>query len=90
MRDTVVATDLEQAARIAYGPDKRWAKVVTLKARTVVNKHHYMQFINFMEQYSQAPKRYPGGATAEADPRHVVLRTCILTRLCTLQSSASA
>ena len=33
MRDTVVAADLEQASRIAYGPDKRWAKVVTLKAR---------------------------------------------------------
>ena len=31
MRDTVVAKDLEQASRIAYGADKRWAKVVTLK-----------------------------------------------------------
>ena len=37
MRDTVVAADLEQAARIAYAPDKRWAKVVTLKARTVLS-----------------------------------------------------
>ena len=33
MRDTVVAADLEQASRVAYGADRRWAKVVTLKAR---------------------------------------------------------
>ncbi len=33
MRDTVVAADLEQASRVAYGNDKRWAKVVTLKVR---------------------------------------------------------
>ena len=29
--DTVVATDLEQASRIAYGREKRWARVVTLQ-----------------------------------------------------------
>ena len=34
MRDTVVAADLEQASRVAYGADKRWAKVVTLKVRS--------------------------------------------------------
>ena len=31
MRDTVVAGDLDQAARIAYGQDRRWRRVVTLK-----------------------------------------------------------
>ncbi len=31
MRDTVVAGDLEQASRIAYGGDGRWRRVVTLK-----------------------------------------------------------
>lgn len=31
--DTLVATDLEQASRIAYAGDKRWARVVTLQAR---------------------------------------------------------
>lgn len=31
MRDTVVASDLEQASRIAYGGDGRWRRVVTLK-----------------------------------------------------------
>ena len=31
MRDTVVAQDLEQASRIAYGQDRRWRRVVTLK-----------------------------------------------------------
>lgn len=31
MRDTVVANDLDQASRIAYGRDKRWRRVVTLK-----------------------------------------------------------
>ena len=31
LRDTVVAADLEQASRIAYGGDQRWARVVTLK-----------------------------------------------------------
>ena len=35
LRDTVVAESLEQASRIAYGKDKRWGRVVTLK----VNKH---------------------------------------------------
>ena len=34
MRDTVVAADLDQASRVAYGADKRWAKVVTLKVRS--------------------------------------------------------
>ena len=34
MRDTVVAADLDQASRVAYGNDKRWAKVVTLKVPT--------------------------------------------------------
>ncbi len=29
--DTLVAQDLEQAARIAYGADKRWARAVTLQ-----------------------------------------------------------
>ncbi len=29
--DTVVAGDLDQASRIAYGRDKRWARVVTLQ-----------------------------------------------------------
>eukprot|EP00951_Prasinocladus_malaysianus_P025347 scaffold222130_cov40-Prasinocladus_malaysianus.AAC.2 len=31
LRDTVVATDLQQAGRIAYGQDRRWRRVVTLK-----------------------------------------------------------
>ena len=31
LRDTVVAAELEQASRIAYGGDRRWARVVTLK-----------------------------------------------------------
>ena len=31
--DTVVAQDLEQASRIAYGRDKRWARVVTVQVR---------------------------------------------------------
>jgi len=31
--DTLVAGDLEQAARIAYGADRRWSRVVTLQAR---------------------------------------------------------
>lgn len=29
--NTVVAQDLEQASRIAYGPDKQWGRVVTLQ-----------------------------------------------------------
>ena len=29
--DTLVAQDLEQASRIAYGRDKRWARAVTLQ-----------------------------------------------------------
>lgn len=33
LRNTVVAADLEQASRIAYGADKRWRRVVTLKVR---------------------------------------------------------
>jgi hypothetical protein len=33
MRDTVVAHDLDQASRIAYGQDPRWRRVVTLKVR---------------------------------------------------------
>ena len=33
MRDTVVASDLDQASRIAYGADKRWRRVVTVKVR---------------------------------------------------------
>lgn len=31
MRDTVVAKDLDQATRIAYGQDRRWRRVVTVK-----------------------------------------------------------
>lgn len=31
--DTLVAADLEQASRIAYGQNRRWARVVTLQAR---------------------------------------------------------
>ena len=33
LRDTVVAQDLDQASRIAYGQDRRWRRVVTLKVR---------------------------------------------------------
>ncbi len=44
MRDTVVAKDLEQASRIAYGADKRWAKVVTLKVRSA----HASRVINMV------------------------------------------
>lgn len=33
MRNTVVAADLEQASRIAYGQDRRWSRVVTLEVR---------------------------------------------------------
>ena len=29
--NTVVAQNLDQAARIAYGGDKRWSRVVTLQ-----------------------------------------------------------
>ncbi|GAB4818756.1 hypothetical protein N2152v2_005802 [Parachlorella kessleri] len=35
MRDTIVARDLEQASRIAYGQDKRWRRVVTLKGEMI-------------------------------------------------------
>lgn len=35
MRDTVVANDLDQAARIAYGGDGRWRRVVTLKGEMI-------------------------------------------------------
>ena len=31
LRDTVVADSLDQASRIAYGRDKRWGRVVTVK-----------------------------------------------------------
>lgn len=31
--DTVVAHDLEQASRIAYGREKRWARVVTMQVQ---------------------------------------------------------
>jgi len=31
LRDTVVADSLDQASRIAYGKDKRWGRVVTIK-----------------------------------------------------------
>ena len=31
LRDTVVAGSLDQASRIAYGKDKRWGRVVTIK-----------------------------------------------------------
>lgn len=34
MRETVVANDLDQASKIAYGADKRWKRVVTLKVRS--------------------------------------------------------
>lgn len=33
LRDTVVADSLDQASRIAYGKDKRWGRVVTVKVR---------------------------------------------------------
>ena len=36
LRDTLVAGDLEQASRIAYGQDKRWRRVVTLKVGGLV------------------------------------------------------
>ncbi|KAL4452508.1 hypothetical protein ABPG75_008170 [Micractinium tetrahymenae] len=35
MRDTIVANDLDQAARIAYGQDRRWRRVVTLKGEMI-------------------------------------------------------
>jgi structural maintenance of chromosome 4 len=35
MRNTVVATDLEQASRIAYGQDKRWSRVVTMAGEMI-------------------------------------------------------
>ena len=31
LRDTVVADSLDQASCIAYGKDKRWGRVVTIK-----------------------------------------------------------
>lgn len=31
LRDTVVADSLDQASRIAYGKDRRWGRVVTIK-----------------------------------------------------------
>ena len=33
LRDTVVAGNLDQASRIAYGKDRRWGRVVTIKVR---------------------------------------------------------
>lgn len=33
LRDTVVADTLDQASRIAYGKDRRWGRVVTIKVR---------------------------------------------------------
>lgn len=33
LRNTLVAADLEQASRIAYGKDRRWGRVVTLEVR---------------------------------------------------------
>ena len=33
LRDTVVADSLDQASRIAYGKDRRWGRVVTIKVR---------------------------------------------------------
>lgn len=38
LRDTVVANSLDQASRIAYGQDKRWGRVVTLKVPAL--SHH--------------------------------------------------
>ena len=35
LRDTVVADSLDQASRIAYGKDKRWGRVVTIKVRLI-------------------------------------------------------
>ncbi|KAK9829009.1 hypothetical protein WJX72_003379 [[Myrmecia] bisecta] len=35
LRDTVVAGDLEQASRIAYGREQRWKRVVTLKGEMI-------------------------------------------------------
>ena len=35
MRDTLVAGDLEQASRIAYGKDRRWRRVVTVKGEMI-------------------------------------------------------
>ena len=32
--NTVVAQDMEQASRIAYGPDKQWSRVVTLQVHS--------------------------------------------------------
>ena len=49
MRDTVVAAELEQAARIAYGPDKRWSKVVTLK----VSSKEAFKLVSMLESYIQ-------------------------------------
>ncbi len=47
MRDTVVAADLEQASRVAYGSDKRWAKVVTLKVRRALPGSGTLQSLGF-------------------------------------------
>ena len=33
LRDTIVADSLDQASRIAYGKDRRWGRVVTIKVR---------------------------------------------------------
>jgi chromosome segregation ATPase len=35
LKDTVVAADLDQASRIAYGADKRFARVVTLEGALI-------------------------------------------------------
>ncbi|KAI3438320.1 hypothetical protein D9Q98_000754 [Chlorella vulgaris] len=35
LRDTLVAGDLDQASRIAYGQDRRWRRVVTLKGEMI-------------------------------------------------------
>lgn len=36
LRDTVVAGSLDQASKIAYGADRRWGRVVTLKVCPVI------------------------------------------------------
>jgi structural maintenance of chromosome 4 len=37
LRDSLVANDLEQASKIAYSGNRRWARVVTLQVQDLLN-----------------------------------------------------
>ena len=41
--NTVVANDLEQASRIAYGGDRRWSRVVTIQVHPAISCSYILQ-----------------------------------------------